>query len=181
VRLAAALAPWLGRRGRLAEATERLRAALTRSAPADQGWAKAQLWLGYMLSNSADRAGATGCFTAVIRAHDGAEPSHELVRAFVGRAVVRLNSGEEPATVDDARRALALARAAGDVAGELDALTGLSLTARYAGDAAGVLDWARQAQERLRPDVPARDGVLLRGGHELAVGPQDALVHLLQR
>ena len=156
-RLAAALAPWLRRRGRLAEASEWLRAALTRSSPADEGWAKAQLWLGYVLSSSADTAAAVGCFTAVIQARQGRAPSREVVMALVGRAVVRLNLGEDPALIHDARRALALARDMGDPAGELEALTGLSLTAYYAGDAAGVLDWARKAQELLRPDVRADD------------------------
>jgi predicted ATPase/DNA-binding CsgD family transcriptional regulator len=159
LRLAAALGPWLRWRGRLAEAYEWLRTAVARSSPADRAWAGAQLWLGRVLSSSTDLAGALDCYAAAIEAHRSREPSHELVAALIARAVVRLNMGEDPATVDDARRALALARELGDTAGELMALTGLSLTAYYAGDAAGgldwtqVLDWARQAQELLPLDI----------------------------
>ncbi|MGH3169411.1 MAG: ATP-binding protein [Trebonia sp.] len=165
LRLAAALGHWLRSRGRLAEAYEWLRTAIARASPADQAsalgpaWAKAQRWLGYTLSSSTDLAGALDCYTAAVRTRTSQGPSHELVASLVERAVVRLNIGEDPATVDDARRALALARGLGDTTGELMALTGLSLTAYYAGDAAGgsdwteVLDWARQAQELLPLDI----------------------------
>jgi DNA-binding CsgD family transcriptional regulator len=166
VRLAAALAPWLYGRGRLVEARERLRAILAGSAPADEGWASAQVWLGIVLANSLDLAGAAGCFTAVIEAHRGRAPSRELILAHVLRAVARLDSGEDPATVHDAHRALALARG-GHAVGKLHALTGLSLTARYAGDAAGVLDWTRQAQELLQAGIPAVD---LRWNHYILAG-----------
>jgi predicted ATPase/DNA-binding CsgD family transcriptional regulator len=154
VRLAAALAPWLRHRGRLAEASQRLRAALARSSPADKGWTKAQLWLGIMLSSSLDMSEAVACYTAVIQAHHDRAPSRELVMALVGRTVSRMNLDEDPATVHDARDALALARETGDAAAELFALTGLTITAAYAGDSARILDWARQAQELRRADIP---------------------------
>jgi predicted ATPase/DNA-binding CsgD family transcriptional regulator len=159
LRLAAALGPWLRWRGRLAEAYEWLRTAVARTSPANQAWAKAQRWLGQVLSSSTDLAGALDCYAAALETHRSREPSHELVATLIVRAVVRLNIGEDPATVDDARHALALARELGDTAGELMALTGLSLAAYYAGDAAGgldwtqVLNWARQAQELLPLDI----------------------------
>jgi predicted ATPase/DNA-binding CsgD family transcriptional regulator len=158
LRMAAALAPWLRRRGRLAEARDLLRTAVARSSPANQAWAKAQLWLGHVLSSTTDLVGAVDAYEAVVEAHDGRGPSHELVVALVGRCVVRLNLGDNPATVQDARRALALARELGDSAAELQALAGLSLTAYYAGDRAKVLDWAAQAQELLRSDTPVDEG-----------------------
>jgi DNA-binding CsgD family transcriptional regulator/tetratricopeptide (TPR) repeat protein len=157
LRLAAAVAPWLRHRGRLAEARDRLRAALARSSPDDEGWTRAQLWLGDVLSQSADLAEAVACYTAVIQAHQSPAPSRELIQALVGRTRARLNMGEDPATVPDASRALALAREGGDAASELLALTGLSFAAYYAVDAAGVLDWARQAQELLPTEVPAAE------------------------
>jgi predicted ATPase/DNA-binding CsgD family transcriptional regulator len=153
--LAAALAPWLRLRGRIAEAHDRLVAVLAHACPSDEGWAMARLWLGHLLSASTDLAASIDCFTAVIDAHRSRVQPRELVGALVGRTVVRLNAGEDPATVHDARRALELARAAGYPAGELEALTGLSLTAFYAGDAAGVARWARQAQELLPSGIPA--------------------------
>jgi predicted ATPase/DNA-binding CsgD family transcriptional regulator len=156
--LAGALAPWLHYRGRDAEALERLRAAVARSTPASQGWARAHLWLGHILSASYDLAGALGSFTMAIEGYASMEPCYDMVAALVGRAVVRLYRGEAPETVDDARRALTVARGLGDRAAELHALTGLSLTAYFAGDTAEALDWARGAQAILASDVRADEG-----------------------
>ena len=155
LRLAAALAPWLPSRGRLAEAVDRLRTAVARSSSANPAWAKAQLWLGQLTSSSTDLAGALERYSAAADAYADQGKSHGLVMALVGRAVVRLNMGDDPATVHDARHALTVARDLGDTAGELQALTGLSLVAFYAGDTAKVLDWARQAEELLPSDVRA--------------------------
>ena len=154
LRLAAALAPWLRLRGRIDEAHQRLLAAVGRTSPADRGWAMAQIWLGHLLSATPDLAGAIDRFTTVIEGR-GPVPSRELVMALVGRTVVRLNAGEDPTAVHDARRALDLARETGYRAGQLEALTGLSLISFYAGDADGVLGWARQAGELLPSDIPA--------------------------
>jgi len=150
-----ALVTWLRARGRAAEARDMLRTALARSSPANQSWARAQVVLGYVSWRAADLAGADDRFTAVIEALGSRGPAHDLVVALVGRAVVRLNMGDDPATVHDPGRALTVARDLGDPSGELLALTGLSLTARYAGDPASVLDWARQAEELLPLDTPA--------------------------
>ncbi|HEY1666485.1 MAG TPA: LuxR C-terminal-related transcriptional regulator [Trebonia sp.] len=153
VRLATALAPWLRQRGRLVEARTRLSAAVEHSSPADETWARAQLWLGYLSSHSADPADGANHHTAAIDAFLGREPSRVLVTALAGgRVVARLNLGDVPGAVDDARRALALARELGDAASELLALTAAGLTAYYAGDAAEALDWTRQAQELLPLD-----------------------------
>jgi DNA-binding CsgD family transcriptional regulator/tetratricopeptide (TPR) repeat protein len=154
MRLATALAPWLRQRGRLVEARTRLSAAVEHSSPAAETWASAQLWLGYLSSHSVDPADGADHHTAAIEAFRDREPSHVLVTALAGgRAVARLNLGDVPGAVDDARRALALARELGDAASELLALTAVSLTAYYAGDAAKALDWTRQAQELLPLDI----------------------------
>ena len=149
-RLATALAPWLRQRGRLVEARTRLSAAVARSSPSAETWASAQLWLGYLSSHSADPADGADYHTAAIEAFRDREPSRVLVTALAGgRAMARLNLGDVPGAVDDARRALALARELGDAASELLALTAMGVTAYYACDAAEALDWTRQAQELL--------------------------------
>ncbi len=154
MRLATALAPWLRQRGRLVEARTRLSAAVARSSPSAETWASAQLWLGYLSSHSVDSADGADYHTAAIEAFRDREPSRVLVAALAGgRAVARLNLGDVPGAVDDARRALALARELGDAESELLALTALSVTAAYAGDAAEALDWTRQAQELLPLDI----------------------------
>ena len=154
MRLATALAPWLRQRGRLVEARTRLSAAVEHSSPAAETWPSAQLWLGYLSSHSVDPADGADHHTAAIEAFRDREPSHVLVTALAGgRAVARLNLGDVPGAVDDARRALVLARELGDAASELLALTAVSLTAYYAGDAAKALDWTRQAQELLPLDI----------------------------
>ncbi|HEX3712179.1 MAG TPA: NB-ARC domain-containing protein, partial [Trebonia sp.] len=155
LRLAAALVPWLRQRGRLAEARTRLSAAVARSSPGGETWAKAQLWLGYLASDSADPADGAGHHTAAIEAFRNKEPSRVLVTALAGgRAISRLNLGDIAGAADDARRALAVARELGDAASELLALTALSVTAYYAGGAAEALDWTRQAEELLALDLP---------------------------
>jgi non-specific serine/threonine protein kinase len=155
MRLATALAPWLRQRGRLVEARTRLSAAVARCAPGGETWAKAQLWLGYLASDSADPADGADHHTEAIEDYRNRKPSRVLVTALAGgRAISRLNLGDVPGAIDDARLALALARELGDAASELLALTALSATAYYAGDTAEALDWTRQAQELLPLDLP---------------------------
>jgi predicted ATPase/DNA-binding CsgD family transcriptional regulator len=155
LRLATALVPWLRQRGRLVEARTRLSAAVARSAPGGETWAKAQLLLGYLLSDSADPADGTDHHTAAIEDYRNRKPSRVLVTALAGgRAIARLNLGDIPGAVDDARRALVVARELADPASELLALTSLSVTAHYAGDSKEALDWTRQARELLPLDVP---------------------------
>ena len=132
-----------------------LSAAVARSSPGGETWAKAQLWLGYLSSYSADPADGADYHTAVIEAYRNRKPSRVLVTALAGgRAVARLNLGDIPGAVDDARRALAAAGELGDQESELLALTALSITAYYAGDAAEALGWTRQARELLPLDLP---------------------------
>jgi predicted ATPase/DNA-binding CsgD family transcriptional regulator len=155
LRLATALAPWLRLRGRLAEARERLSAAVAGSSLADGTWARAQLCLGYLSSDSADPADGTDHYTAVIDAYRNLEPSRVLVQALAsGRAIARLNLGDTSGAVRDARRGLELARELGEPAGELLALAGLSAAVYYSGDTPEALDWVRQAQAFLPRDIP---------------------------
>jgi predicted ATPase/DNA-binding CsgD family transcriptional regulator len=155
LRLATALVPWLRQRGRLVEARTRLRAAAARSALDDETWARAQLWLGYLASDSADAGDGADHHTAVIDAYQHLEPSPVLVEALAsGRAMARLNQHDLSGAADDAGRALALARELGDPLSELLALTGLSATAYYQGAVAEALAWTRQAEELLAAAIP---------------------------
>jgi predicted ATPase/DNA-binding CsgD family transcriptional regulator len=146
LRLIVALARWLRVRGRLAEGRTRLAAAVTRSSAGSQTWAMANVWLGHLSLDGCDLVDALTYLTAACEDYRDREPSPALVEALVGRAIARLNRGDPPAQVDDARRALGLARDLGFTAGEAQALGALSVTAQYAGDRAAALDWARQAQ-----------------------------------
>jgi predicted ATPase/DNA-binding CsgD family transcriptional regulator len=154
LRLATALFPWLRLRGRLAEAQMRLSAAVTRSAATDETWATAQVWLGYLAADFDDTGYGAGHYTAAIEAYLNREPPAAVATALYSLAIGRLNQGDIPGAVHDARRALALARELGDGANELLALASLSVIACYAGDAAEALGWTRQAQELLSPDIP---------------------------
>ncbi len=159
VRLAAELASWLRLRGRLVEAQARLSAAVARSSAAAEAWPKAQLWLGYLASHSADTADGADHHTRVIDSYRIRKPSRVLVAALAGgRAMARLNLGDVSGAVGDARRALALAEELGDPPSELLALTAMSVAAHYAGNAAEALDWTRRAQEFLPLDIPGDVG-----------------------
>jgi non-specific serine/threonine protein kinase len=163
LRLATVLAPWLRLRGRLVEGREWLNAAVARSSPDDETWAKAQFWLGFLASDTGDSAAGTDHLTAAIEAIRNGPPSRLLVAALAGgRVVTRLNLHDIPGAVDDARHALSLARELGDAGSELFALTALSAATYYAGDTSEALDWARQAQGLLPLDVP---GHLARWSH----------------
>ena len=69
-----------------------------------------------------------------------------LVDALAGRSAALVNIDRVPEGIEDARRAVALAREMGYPAGEALALANLSLGAYYAGDLEDAVAWARQAQ-----------------------------------
>jgi non-specific serine/threonine protein kinase len=155
LRLATALVPWLRLRGRPVEAKAKLSAAVAGAAPAGETWARAQLWLGYLSSDSADATYGVDHATAAIESYRNREPSRVLAEALSGgRAVIRLNLGDVPGAADDARRALTVARELGDPPSELLALTALSAVACYTDDAATALSRARQARELLAAPGP---------------------------
>jgi predicted ATPase/DNA-binding CsgD family transcriptional regulator len=155
LRLATVLAPWLRLRGRLGEAKAWLSAAVAHSSPDEESWAEAQFWLGLVSADTGDSAAGIDRQTAAIEACANRAPSRVLVAALGGgRAVTRLNLRDIPGAVDDARRALSLARELGDPTGELQALTSLSAATHYAGDATEALDCIRQAHGLLPLDIP---------------------------
>ena len=70
-----------------------------------------------------------------------------LVDALAGRSAALVNIDRVAEGIEDARRAVALAREAGYLAGEALALANLSLGAYYAGDLGNALACALQAQQ----------------------------------
>ena len=133
-------------RGRMVAGYALLRAAAGHAGPGSDAWCAAHYWLGQAAHRTGDFAGAMGYFTAVRDAVAGREPSPVLVDALAGRSVALVNIDRVPEGIEDARRAVALARELGYPAGEALALANLSLGAYYAGDLEDAVAWARQAQ-----------------------------------
>ena len=167
LRLAIALAPWWQMRGRMVAGYALLRAAAGHAAPGSDAWCAAHYWLGHAAESTGDFAGSVGYFTAVCDAVAGREPSPVLVDALAGRSVVLLNIDRVAEGIEDARRAVALAREMGYPAGEALALANLGLGAYYAGDLADAVAWARQAQRIDPAGIPGwiarrcNDGLML--------------------
>ena len=147
LRLVVALAPWWYIRGRLAAGYALLRAAAGHAAPGSDLGCAAHYWLGQAAHRTGDFAAAIGYFTAVRDAVTDREPSPVLVDALAGRSAALVNLNRVPEGIADARRAVALARAMGYLAGEALALANLSLGAYYAGDLEDALACAGQAQQ----------------------------------
>jgi predicted ATPase/DNA-binding CsgD family transcriptional regulator len=156
LQIAAGLALWWWRRGRLTEARARLAAAVRDASPASQGWAAAQTWLGRILSVLGDLPGEMGCYTAAYELSRDTDTDVFVwrVASLANRSVAKLNLADAAGAADDAARALQLARDAGYRAGEAAALTAQSLAAFYRGDRAAALDLARQAEQILCGNVP---------------------------
>jgi predicted ATPase/DNA-binding CsgD family transcriptional regulator len=165
LRLAIALAPWWHLRGRFAAGYALLRAAAEHAARDDEAWCATQYWLG-VLASYTDMAGALGHFTAVRNVAASRGPSPVLADGLTGRSAALRNLDRIPEAAEDARRALALAREIGYLAGEAMALLDLAAAAYYAGDPDNALVWARQAQRIDPADIPG--WVARRSSHFLA-------------
>jgi predicted ATPase/class 3 adenylate cyclase/DNA-binding CsgD family transcriptional regulator len=146
LRIAVALASWWRLRGRSVAGYALLRAAAAHAARDDHIWVTAQRWLGQAAYIIGDLAAALDHFTAVRDAAAGPEPSLALVWGLTGRSVVLENLGRIPEAIQDARRAVALARQIGYAAGEALALKDLSLAAYHAGDLESALEAAHEGQ-----------------------------------
>jgi predicted ATPase/DNA-binding CsgD family transcriptional regulator len=153
LRLAVALAPWWLLRGRSMGAYPLLRAAAGHAAPGSGAWCAAQFWLGSLALYSGDLAGALGHFTAVRDAIRDRGPSRALADCLASRSGTLTAMGRIPEAVDDGRRALALARELGYLAGEALSLAVLSGAAYYAEDLGSAVQLARQAQQ-ITADIP---------------------------
>jgi predicted ATPase/DNA-binding CsgD family transcriptional regulator len=145
-RLAAALAWWWQIRGRLVAQVPLLRAAVDRAVAGSDAWCAGHNWLGQASLDSADPAGALRHFTAVRDAIGDSGPSTPLARCLTGRSGTLLGMGRITEAVDDARRALALARDGHGPVTEALALAVLSLVAMVGGDRVGAVQLATQAE-----------------------------------
>jgi predicted ATPase/DNA-binding CsgD family transcriptional regulator len=153
VRLAAALAPWWMLRGRHADASRHLRAAVQLTEPGSDLWCRLQLLLGQAAEpSSMERALAH--YSAACDAAVGRGPSPILAEALDCRAhglvqLFRLDEGAELA-----RASLAMSREVGYPAGEASSLATLGDAAFHAGRNDEALPWYRQANQVDPAQVP---------------------------
>jgi predicted ATPase/DNA-binding CsgD family transcriptional regulator len=166
LRLVIALSPWWKLRGNLGTGYALLRAAAGHAAPASDAWCVVRYWLGQAAHAAGDFAGAVEYYTAVRDAVADWEPPPVLVDALAGRSVALVNINRVGDGIEDARRAVALARDMGYLAGEALASQNLSLGLYYAGDLDDALAWARQA---MRIDQAAIPGWIARRGTDFLV------------
>ena len=145
LRLAIVLAPWWRVRGRYVAAAAVLRAVAGHAVPGSKAWCAAHLWLGSMASTTSDFAEAFSHFAAVCDALASQPLTRRLVDALSGRSIALTHMARIPEGMEDARRAVTLARDIGYPAGEALALGGLATAAFYAEDADSALGWAEQA------------------------------------
>jgi predicted ATPase/DNA-binding CsgD family transcriptional regulator len=152
VRLVVALGPWWYIRGQLAGVLPLLQAAAAHAeAPGDR-WCAVQILIGQSGHISGDFTLARDSAAAVVEVTAGRTPGPLLADALASRAAALANMNQIDAGLDDAYRAVALARELGYQAGEALALGNLSLTAYYGGDLETALAQARLAA-RIDPAV----------------------------
>jgi len=153
LRLAAALAPWWHLRGRLHGQYPLLRETAEHTTPGGDAWCTAQFWLGLTAVWSHDLVVALGHFTAVRDATADRGPSRALADCLAGRSLALAALRRSGEAADDGRRALALAREAGDSAAEVLALVISAIVALEAGDPGCGAQLARQACQ-VTADIP---------------------------
>ena len=152
VRLVVALGPWWYIRGQLAGVLPLLRAAAAQAEEPGDLWCGVQYLIGQAGHIGGDFTLARDSATAVIEAAAGRAPWPLLADALANRAAALANMDQIDAGLDDAYRAVALARELGYQAGEALALTSAGLTAYYGGDLETALAQARLAA-RIDPAV----------------------------
>ncbi len=145
VRLVAALGPWWYIRGQLVAVQPLLRAAAAHAEAPGDPWCAVQYWLGQAYYTSGDFALARDSYSAVIEAAADRAPWPLLADALACRAVSLNNTNHVQEGLDDARRAVAVARDLGHQAGEVLALNVLSFIAYFTGDIETALALERQA------------------------------------
>ena len=147
LRLTIALAPWWDLRGRLPNQRALLRHLSELAAVGSDEWCSVEFWLGMAARFSADMAGALGHFTELRDAVCDRGPSQTLADALVGRASVLREQIRIDEAVEDAGRALAMARTIGYPDGEVLALVNLSQAAMIADEINRAVRLAREAEQ----------------------------------
>ena len=169
LRMAQALRPWWQIRGRLTGQVRLLATVAEHAAPGSDEWCTARLGLGQAAGQSGDAVAALEHFTAVRDAlEDAMRPASRGRSAILslclgGRAGTLSAMGRAAEAVDDARRALELARETGLPGLQALALACLSVATWHGGDRDGAFLLARRAQQ-LPGDVA---GALQRGVSQL--------------
>jgi predicted ATPase/DNA-binding CsgD family transcriptional regulator len=151
VRLALALAPWWGIRGRLASQAPLLTAVAELADAGSGEWCGAHMFLGQVAQHSEDPPAALDHFTMARDAlEDPAYPVDAagpwlLSLCLGGRASALIRLRRLAEAIEDGRRALDLARETGIGGLEATALASLSHAVWHDGDRDGALRLARQA------------------------------------
>ena len=151
VRLALALAPWWGIRGRLASQAPLLTAVAELADVGSDEWCAAHMFLAQVAGQTEDPPAALDHFTAARDAlQDTSHPDDAagpwlLSLCLGGRSSALIRVDRVAEAIEDGRRALDLAREVGIGGLEAMALASLSLAVWYDGDRDGALRLARQA------------------------------------
>ena len=146
-RLADALGWWWLLRGRLPGQYGLLREVAGRAEAGSDSWCAVQLRIILAAVFSLDLAGALEHATALRDAVAGRGPSRALADGLFGRAVALDNLDRVGEAAEEARRSLAVAREIGYPAGEILALSALSIAARSRDDIDHAVQLARQAAQ----------------------------------
>jgi predicted ATPase/DNA-binding CsgD family transcriptional regulator len=165
VRVADALGWWWWMRGRLSGQYRLLSEVARRAEPGSDGWCTMQCWLGRAALVASDMPGALGHLTAVCDAAETRGPSGVLAETLAGRSVVLLNMGRLAEGTEDGRRALAMARELGHLAGEGQALQTLAIAAHYSGDRDGAVQLIERQQL-----ITGMPGTIARAGNQIILG-----------
>jgi DNA-binding CsgD family transcriptional regulator len=151
VRLALALAPWWGIRGRLASQAPLLTAVAELADAGSDEWCAAHMFLAQVAGLTEDPPAALHHLTAARDALQDTSRSDDAVGPWLlsmclgGRSAALIRVDRVAEALEDGRRALDLAREIGIGGLEAMALACLSLAVWYDGDRDGALRLARQA------------------------------------
>jgi predicted ATPase/DNA-binding CsgD family transcriptional regulator len=177
VRLAVALAPWWGLRGRFEDAYRNLAAAAPLAAPGREQWCMVQIRLGDAAWGAHGPEKALGYYTAARDAATSTEPSATLVDAMAGRANCLMNLDRIADGTEETRRALALSRELAYLSGEVTSLTDLGIAAHYRGDHEESLRWVAEACAVDPARIPgklARECIAILANTQRLAGQADA-------
>ena len=145
VRLVVALCPWWYIRGQLATVLPLLQAAAAYAEAPGDLWCAVQYWTGQAGYTGGDFTLARDSYSAVIEAAADRGPWPLLADALASRAFTLANTNQIGAGLDDAQRAVAVAREVGHQASEALALNILSFINYLTGDMETALTLERQA------------------------------------